>query len=250
MPRTDLLALSPDDLAAITNRGAVKRAERELEAGTPAFEIADTPGGELVVKWSDGITCRFPPGKPLHDAVCSSGVAGISRHVVRSVLAYQKHCAAEDARVATTAIGPAAPATAASTAWDPGTISDDELIARFRGAAVTKARQRFRQGILVELARGAKPLARFLDEPCTLRFMVPGDLRYVTADCAESLLATYVPLAVWAFRLAGRAHRRHRGHRAGRTCPRPSSCWPRPKPCSWNLPRTAWPTAPHPGRNA
>ena len=85
MPRTDLLALSPDDLAAITNRGAVKRAERELKAGTPAFEIADTPGGELVVKWSDGITCRFPPGKPLHDAVCSSGVAGISRHVVRSV---------------------------------------------------------------------------------------------------------------------------------------------------------------------
>jgi hypothetical protein len=30
--------------------------------------------------------------------------------------------------------------------------------------------------------------------------MVPGDLRYVSADCADSLLPTWVPLAVWAFR--------------------------------------------------
>ena len=33
MPRPDLLALSPDDLAVLTNRGTVKRAQRELESG-------------------------------------------------------------------------------------------------------------------------------------------------------------------------------------------------------------------------
>lgn len=30
MPREDLLHLTPDDLAALTNRGTVKRAQREL----------------------------------------------------------------------------------------------------------------------------------------------------------------------------------------------------------------------------
>ena len=46
MPRTDLLALTLDDLAALTNRGTVKRAERELD--DIACTIAapgDGPGG-------------------------------------------------------------------------------------------------------------------------------------------------------------------------------------------------------------
>ena len=202
MPRADLLALTRDDLAAFTNLGTLKRAERELESGTPAYEIGETPDGELTVTWSDGISCRFPAGKTLHDAVCSSGIAGISRHVVRSVLAYQQQAAravpAESGNDESS--NPTAATASLSAVWDPGTFTDDDLATRFRPAALAKARQRFERGVLAELTRGAKPLARFLDEPCTLRFLVPGDLRYVTADCAETLLSTYVPLAVWAFR--------------------------------------------------
>ena len=213
MRRSDLVALTPDDLAALTNRGTVKRAQRELEAGEVTCEIREEAGGDLVFAWSDGITCRFPAGKSVHDAVCSSGVAGITRHVVRSVLAYQR---AESDRPPAGQLADAQPADAetqpdvqaAETAssyvggdvWDPGRITDDDLVSRFRSAAVTKARKRFEQGVLVELTRGAKPTARFLDEACTVRFLVPGDLRYVTADCAESLWPLWVPLAVWAFR--------------------------------------------------
>ena len=97
MPRADLLALTPDDLAAITNRGTVKRAERELEEGSLTCTLAEN-AGELVVQWSDGIVCRFPAGKTMHEASCTSGIVGISRHVVRSVLAYQRQCRAPGRR--------------------------------------------------------------------------------------------------------------------------------------------------------
>ncbi|MCA9151434.1 MAG: hypothetical protein KDA92_19110 [Planctomycetales bacterium] len=203
MPRSDLLALTADDLAAITNRGTVKRAQKELAGGEVTWEFRDDPT-ELVCVWSDGITCRFPNDKAIHDAVCSSGAVGVTRYIVRSVLAYQHtvsetrperpaldddqtgHTQSEQAKV--------------GGVWDPGTISDDDLIAQYSKSAVAKARQRFEEGVLVELSRGAKPTARFLDEACTVRFLVPNDLRYVQADCAESLWPKWVPLAVWAFR--------------------------------------------------
>lgn len=217
--RADLLALTPDDLAALTNRGTVKRAQREIEAGEPTCEIGEEEGGALLFRWSDGITCRFPAGRPVHDAVCSSNVAGISRHIIRSVLAYQMAAAASstpaNAAVAELAPGSdvvqvvatspdalpradAAPAPGPS--WDPGAITDDELVAHFRKPAIQKARKRFEQGVLVELMRGSKPVARFLDENCTVRFLVPGSLHYIAADCAEAFLSLWVPIAVWAFR--------------------------------------------------
>lgn len=204
MTRNDLLALTADDLATMANRGTVKRAQKELESGEFTFELTDE-SGELTFAWSDGTTCRFPAGKTVHEAVCSSGSIGISRHIVRSVLAYQNHRSdasapaanddspdvqAEDRTHGPATLGP----------WDPGTFTDDDLEACFRKAPVAKARQRFERGVLVELTRGAKPTAKFLDEPCTVRFLVPGDLRYVSADCAESLLPLWVPMAVWAFR--------------------------------------------------
>lgn len=226
MPRADLLALTFDDLAAITNRGTVKRAERELDERSVTCEISED-GDELVVRWSDGIVCRFPAGRTMHEASCSSGHVGVSRHVVRSVLAYQRHRRTE----ASSAAANPAPASASPTAvppsdsgdtsadlqsagvspelptgggeptaWDPGTITDEALVAQFRSSAIAKARQRFEAGVLVELLRGVKPVARFLDAACTLRFLVPGDVRYVTADCDDAQLATYVALAVWAFR--------------------------------------------------
>jgi hypothetical protein len=198
----DLLALTADDLAAITNRGTVKRAQKELEAGDVTCDIRDDTG-DLVFAWSDGITCRFPAGKPVHDALCSSGTVGVSRHIVRSVLAYQRVATVDEAPSPAQGLDQSvqkAPSVILTAPWDPGSISDEELVSRFRKAAVTKARKRFERGVLVELTRGAKPTARFLDEACTVRFLVPGDLRYIHADCAESLLPTWVPLAVWAFR--------------------------------------------------
>ncbi len=196
MTRTDFLSLSDSDLAALTNRGTVKRAQREIDSGELRCEIHESEGA-LMVTWSDGTVCRFPAGATIHDASCSSGSVGISRHVIRSVLAYRQQKAGSEPDADESH---AEPSSVAGTAWDPGDIGDDALIKQFRKAAITRARKVFEQGVLVELTRGAKPSARFLHESCTVRFPVPGDIRYARADCAEALLPQWVPMAVWAFR--------------------------------------------------
>jgi hypothetical protein len=190
MPRADLLALTPDDLAALTNRGTVKRAQREVEDRECTAKLREDAGGSVVAKWSDGVECRLPAGVVLRDAHCSCAAAGLCRHLVRTVLAYQ----AKAAR--------AAPEEKAAPAepWNPGAFSDDDLAKCFRPAALAKVRAQFEQGVLVELVRSSKPSARFHLQACLLRFLVPGDLRYTHCDCAEPAPCSHVPLAVWAFR--------------------------------------------------
>ncbi|WP_153555494.1 hypothetical protein [Roseimaritima sediminicola] len=230
MTRHDLLALSDDDLAATTNRGTVKRARRELETGKLTCELT-LDGETLTVRWSDQTVCVFPAGQTIHEAQCSSGTSGISRHVIRSVLAYQRLTPpAADPEPPLAPAGPpsaggkpagaehplpmpaetpaATPANSRETSepgslgrvWDPGQIDDEALVACFGKAAVNKARRIFKQGVLVELSRGPKPTARFLHESCTVRFPVPEDVRYARADCADVALAGWVSMAVWGFR--------------------------------------------------
>lgn len=217
MRRPELIALSPDDLAVLTNRGVVKRAQRELEAGEPSVAFTESDDGEVVARWSDAVECRLPAGKALADAHCNCNATELCRHVVRTVLAYQRVAlapaseedeAGADAKTETKAGADACAKTGANGAprvpigpWDPGAISDDLLTGSFRPALVTKSRVLFEQGLLVELVRSAKPTARFHVPPQTVRFLVPGDLRYVHCDCAEQAPCRHVLLAVWAFRL-------------------------------------------------
>lgn len=189
-PRSDLLALSLDDLAAMTNRGTVKRAQREIETNECTGEIAETPEGDVTAKWPDGVECRIAAGAVLVDGRCSCAAAGLCRHLIRTVLAYQRQAAQQ------TADQPAQPAEP----WDPGAITDEELAKHYRPAAFTKIREEFQQGILVELVRSSKPSARFHLQACLVRFLVPGDVRYTHCDCAEPTPCRHVPLAVWAFR--------------------------------------------------
>jgi hypothetical protein len=190
MSRADLLALSLDDLAALTNRGTVKRAQREVETNECTCELAESPEGDVMAKWSDGIECRIPAGVVLREGRCSCAAVGLCRHLIRTVLAYQQHTARQ------TPDQPAAP----MEAWDPGAIPDEELAKHYRSAAFTKIREQFQQGLLVELVRSSKPSARFHLQACLVRFLVPGDIRYTHCDCAEPTPCSHVPLAVWAFR--------------------------------------------------
>jgi hypothetical protein len=189
MPRDDLLHLAPDDLAALTNRGTVKRARRELEQKEVTGELAEAADGTVTAKWSDGVACALPGGKTVSDARCTCPAAELCRHVVRTVLAYQAQAGGE-----------AKPADVAAP-WNPGDISDDELAKLFKPVALGQARAQFGKGLLVELVRSHKPTARFHDLACTLKFQVRGDARYVHCDCAAPAPCAHVPLAVWAFRL-------------------------------------------------
>ncbi|MFO0953033.1 MAG: hypothetical protein U0835_18150 [Isosphaeraceae bacterium] len=202
MPRPELLALSPDDLAVITNRGVVKRAQRELDSGEVTGTVAEADDGTITAKWSDGAECTLPAGKVVKDGRCNCSATETCRHIVRTVLAYQRQSVeAGSTKAEAGEAGEGTPTTAAPAGpWDPGAIGDDALAALFKPAALTRARDAFDQGLLVELVRGAKPSAKFHVPPHTVRFLVPNDLRYTHCDCAEPPPCRHVPLAVWAFR--------------------------------------------------
>ena len=196
MSRPDLMALSPDDLAVLTNRGTVKRAQRKLESGEIRGDLDEAADGEVSARWSDSVECRLPPAKVIGEGRCTCAATELCRHLIRTVLAYQKRVvdAPAGGDEAGTQAEPSGP-------WDPGLIGDDALAAAFKPAALAKARGEFQQGLLVELVRGAKPSARFHVPPHTVRFLVPGDIRYTHCDCAEPAPCRHVPPAVWAFRM-------------------------------------------------
>lgn len=88
--RKDLILLSEDDLVLLTNRGTVKRCSREIAEAEYSFELTDDSAGNLRFTWSDGAICEFPAAASLSTSRCSCPAQGICRHLVRSVLAYQK----------------------------------------------------------------------------------------------------------------------------------------------------------------
>ena len=121
--RTDLLALTAEDLAAFSNRGTVKRAQRDLAAAKLNYELEESAQGAVRMAWSDGTVCEIPADATLAQARCSSVTHGISRYLIMTVLAYQagqQSTGHSDDH----SLKP----------WDPGQISDDDLRACYTAA--------------------------------------------------------------------------------------------------------------------
>lgn len=190
--RADLLALTTEDLTLLANRGLVKRATREMGSGKLDFELSEEGDGAVAVAWSDGVDCSFPAGAVFEDGLCSCPAVGVCRHLIRSVLAYQQQAASR---------APEAEQAQPAEPWDPGGLTDEQLGQAFRKVALTRCRTQLRKGLLAELVRSAKPTARFHGLSFTVRFLVPGDVRYTNCDCGGRAPCQHVPLAVWAFRL-------------------------------------------------
>ncbi len=102
--RSDLLAWTPEALAAEYNPGLVKRAERELLAG-PTPELSVEAGDTVVGRFPDGIIVRLPAGVAISRAACSCGATSICRHRLAVVLRYRAVAATAPAPAATAAAG-------------------------------------------------------------------------------------------------------------------------------------------------
>ncbi|MBZ3902012.1 hypothetical protein [Streptomyces griseiscabiei] len=233
--RADLLALTPDVLAAIANRGLVRRAARELDAG--AFpELSVTPDGGVVARFADGAEAVMPPGASLDGGVCGCDAPGVCRHLVGLVLAHQRAAAVARAEAKTSAVGPAEegpPTVTASEAgvshvatsdvgasdlaasdasalgtdapdWSPGDMDDEALGAAVGPRALTAARRIAERGAAVRVHRPTprQPYPWVELPTCTLRFPVPGQAAHALTDAADALRGEMLALAVWAFRAA------------------------------------------------
>ena len=206
MSRSDLLALTNDDLTVLSNRGLVKRALKELNSEKLTCQLTENEA-EITIAWSDEVECIFPAGEKISDHHCSCAATNICRHLIRSILLYQsQHQGSEpenSSEVETlkqslekinqekiSAIKP----------WNPGTISDEELASHYPKATISRIKKEFASQI-IEVIRAIKPIARIHTLAYTVRFLVPGDIRYTYCDCAETAPCRHVLYAVWAFRL-------------------------------------------------
>ncbi|WP_406528059.1 hypothetical protein [Streptomyces sp. I8-5] len=190
--RPDLLALTPDTLAALANRGLVKRATKELDAGTVPVLTTD-PDTTVRARFDDGTISALPPGTGLDEGDCSCAAPGVCRHLIALVLAHQRSAASDPDG------GPTA-----FTDWSPGSTDDDALTDAVGARPVASARRTLDRGYaaLVHRPSPDHPDPRVELPTCTVRFPVPGEIAHALTDAAAALRGEVVALAVWAFRAA------------------------------------------------
>jgi len=215
MIRSDLLSLTLEALAVLANRGLVKRAVKELDAGiVPELTLA--ADGTVHGRFPDGVQVTFPAQGGFEAATCSCGAPGACRHRVAVAIAYQRQATPGDepspgdeapAKEAKdeehAASGP--PGDGESVAdWSPGAFDDDLLVRVLGSRAVTAARRTLRAGYSARIRRGGPGDSSVSVElpACTVRFLVPGELGYVHTDVGAALRGEVVTLAVWACRAA------------------------------------------------
>ena len=130
--RADLIALTPEAVAALANVGLVKRAQKEIEQGKgPA--LVEEADGTVVGTFDDGVVAKLPPGKLLRDCQCSCPATGVCRHRVAVALAYKSF--AQTAPEAPSA----AEQGATGVVWSPGAIEAPRpAVATIRGGSSTR----------------------------------------------------------------------------------------------------------------
>lgn len=201
MSRADLLALTPQAIASLSNLGLVKRAQKELEQGKGP-KLEELPDGTVVGSFEDGNTARLVPGKGLKDSPCSCNATTVCRHRVAVALAYPAYAQQ----------GPTAPASTAQTAeqaqtppWSPGSVDDEALAQLLPRRSLERAEALRERGYLAQVRRGSfvgEDVPTVSLATCTVRFLVPRNLDYARCDCSTGTACEHLPLAVWAFRVA------------------------------------------------
>ncbi|MEU4792423.1 hypothetical protein AB0F95_22205 [Micromonospora tulbaghiae] len=194
MTRDDLIALTPDVLAALSNRGLVKRATREVDAGERPALTVDADGA-VRAAYPDGVTATLPAGAGLAAGSCTCPAPGVCRHLLAVVLTYQRNHADAPGREAAPE-GEAAPDTDAAQGWraDPGGQAPGSGASRDREAAPGNAAGPGRNVALArkDAAAGSEPW------------------RWSPGDVTDEELAA----AIGAPALAAAQRRRRRGYTA------------------------------------
>lgn len=183
--RDDLAALTPDALSSLSSIGLLKRAQRMMATGLGPRSIEEDDDGIVTATFDDGTTTSLPPKATLAQARCSCGAVFVCRHGLSLVLAYQKQQGGGVAEL---------------DDWEPGEVTDKEVIKLIGSLGRARANRLMRGGIVVHLSHDPHPTARL--PTCTLQFLVPNDLTHARCDCELGTACEHLLIAVRAFRQA------------------------------------------------
>lgn len=188
MARPDLIALTDEGLIQLSNAGLVKRAVRELAAGTgPA--IAETAEGVIEARFVDGTLTRLAPGQGLANASCTCPSSGVCRHRIMLAVAYR----AERAEAA-------GGTTPDREAWSPASLDPEVFEATLAPSTRAELTRLLASRHTIRLDYGQTPTAHL--PMASVRFLVPGDLSYARCDCAQGQHCAHVALAIRGFHAA------------------------------------------------
>lgn len=188
MPRADLLALTDDGLTQLSNAGLVKRAQRELAAGTGPT-LTELDDGAIEARFADGTLTRLAAGREIALATCTCPSSGVCRHRVMLAMAYREEKAGQTSAEA-----------AEPEAWNPATLDLEAFEAALSPSEKTTLTRLLAARQTVRLDYGQTPSARLA--MASVRFLVPGDIGYARCDCATGRACAHVALAIRAFRAA------------------------------------------------
>lgn len=170
--------LDDEALAALANRGLVRRARKDLEAAQPA--ITGEEGNRLVLEIE---SCQVRVTEPLAQSRCSCPAGGGCRHVLAALMFLRQQGAAQPAAPEGSAKTAAAPAAAPRAGQEIEGV-DDESLRRWAGAAVwRRAQEELGRGLVVELVDGPVLVARFPDLAVECRYLVGAGLDGMLCGC-------------------------------------------------------------------
>ncbi|MBJ7287511.1 hypothetical protein [Williamsia sp.] len=183
--REDLLSMNIEVLVALSNRGVVNRAMREMADAHPRVE--ETEKGIRAV-FETGQTVELANGSALSESSCTCGATTMCRHRIALVLAYQS----------------GVPDAAPHHDWSPGEFTDEQLADTLGRTALRKAHDHMATGYTATVHRGSRghPEVRVDLPHATVRFLVPENLDHAHSSATRQAAAVTIVLAVWAARHA------------------------------------------------
>ncbi|QEH32654.1 hypothetical protein OJF2_11330 [Aquisphaera giovannonii] len=197
--RRGLAAFDDDALAALANKGLVRRARKDLETISPRLLGAGDKPDRLRVEVADGLAeLALPPAQ----SRCSCPASGICRHILAALIFVKEMASEGDPAVATTEEVEAVSEASGLPASAEVLALDDEAIGKWSGRPLlNKVKKMLAQGLPVDLEPGYGLVARLPTRNVTCRWMPGGGLDGMLCSCHAAGACEHRVAAVLAFQI-------------------------------------------------
>ncbi len=208
--RAVMKSLDDEALAALANRGLLRRAQKDLEASTPSLVAVEEDRARLQVAEATVDVPELPS-----KSRCTCPATGICRHVLTALLYLRDSAELADADGAMqgflfrsdspdTAQDDAVPAMAPPpSASEILADLDDEQLQRWAGRATLRKAMKFlAAGVPVEIEPSTSLVVRFSSRNVTCRWIPGGGLQGMVCSCQAQSVCEHVVAAVLAYQVS------------------------------------------------